>query len=127
MRSVLVLVILAGASVALPPASADAEVCGDCVVVDPGCYVSGHATVCATFSPDCTSVYVRVNGQTFWVGAGTPGASQTVHGFDAGPVQVSSVTVTVDPVTVGPYPVSTPARTVSNVLCTSQLLAGSAA
>ena len=125
MRVVLVLLALAGAGLALPPASADAEVCGDCVVVDPGCYVSGVATVCVTASPDCTWVYVSVKGQTFWVNAGTPGVSQTVHGFDAGPVQVSSFTVTVDPVTVS-YPVSTPGRTASNTLCTSQLLAASA-
>lgn len=124
MRVLLLVLVLAGASFAAAPASAnaDVDVCTDCVVLDPGCYVSGVATVCATFSPDCTSILVSAKGQTFWLNAGTPGASQTVYGFDAGPVQVSDVTVTVDAVSVS-YPVSTPGRSVSNVFCTSEFLA----
>lgn len=112
--------VLAALAVLAATPAAMATICLDCIVAPPSCVNSVHGRVCATWVYDCLYVSGQVYAKSYVVSQTVYGMSYTTQPVNVGPVHVSSVTVSTDTVTVGPYYVNTPGRSVSNEFCTSE-------
>lgn len=115
--------VLAALAVLAATPAAMAAICLDCIVAPPSCVNSQYGRVCATWVNDCIFASGQLYAKSYVVSQTVYGTSYTTKPVNAGPVHVSSVTVSTDTVTVGPYYVNTPGRTVSNEFCTSEYLA----
>ena len=111
--------LLAALAVLAATPAAMAAICLDCIVAPPQCVNSVHGRVCAYWYADCLFVSAQAYSRTVTVYEYVPGQSVQTKPVNAGPVHVSSVTVSTDPVTVGPYSFYVQGRSVSNELCTS--------
>ena len=123
MKIILASLLLVSTLAPLAPTANAVDACGiECLVVDP-CFNGALASACVSATYECVTAAASVHSQTVTVYRYVPGTSFTTNPVNVGPVHVSSVTVSTDPVVVGPYTFITPGRNVSNTFCTSQLLA----
>lgn len=93
----------------------------DCI---PRCIYTTEGTVCAyrDWYTGCYVVSADVYGNTYVVSYTLGGVGFSTRPIDVGPVHVDSITIWTDPVTVGPYYVVTPGKSVSNTLCADDVV-----
>lgn len=123
MRTFLASLLLVSTLAPLAPTANAVDACGlECIDIHP-CYYAGVASVCVQMTVDCITASGAVYSQTVTVYRQVPAQSVTTAPVDVGPVHVSSVTVSTDAVTVGPYSYTTPGRSFSNTFCQGSVLA----
>lgn len=123
MRTFLASLLLVSTLAPLAPTANAVDACSiDCIELHP-CYYATVGSVCVQATVDCITASGAVYSQTVTVYRRVPGQSFTTSPVDVGPVHVSSVTVSTDAVTVGPYSATTPGRSFSNTFCQGQVLA----
>lgn len=123
MKTFLVSLLLVSTLAPLAPSATAVDACGlECLVAHP-CFNGTIVSACVEVTVECVAASATAHSQTVTVYRVIRGVSFTTQPVDAGPVHVSSVTVSTDTIVVGPYTFVTPNRNVSNTFCTSELLA----